>query len=148
VSARPLGLFAALALSPAALAGEPTVTLSYEPVRTDTGWNVKIYAQNTGNTVVMVDDDPYVEKAEVQAATGPSVNLVTKPDFEMISRAGPRRNWMAVKPGERMLVGTSELAVPEHTVIQNGTMVLTVRLVTKDGYSERTDKVPLTPPGT
>jgi hypothetical protein len=39
------------------------------------------------------------------------------------------------------------VGVPEHTTIEDGTMVLTVRLVTKDGYAERVDRVPLAKPG-
>lgn len=150
MSARPFGLFAALAVSPSAFAGgspEPTIALAYEPVRTETGWDVKIYAKNTGPAVVMVDDNPTVESALVETTAGSSVALVTQPDMEMISRAGPRRKWMAVQPGERLLVGTSTVGTPVETVIQDGTMVLTVRLVTQSGWAERVDKVPLAKPG-
>jgi hypothetical protein len=147
MSARPLGLFAALALSPAAHAEEPTITLAYEPHRTAAGWDLKIFATNTGPAVVMVDDNPTVETAVVETTAGSTVALVTQPDVEMISRAGPRRKWMAVQPGERLLVGTSTVATPVETVIQDGTMVLTVRLVTQGGWAERVDKVPLAQPG-
>lgn len=147
MSARPLGLFAALALSPAAWAADPTVQLTYEPMRTDAGWELKIYATNTGSKVVMVDDNPTLTQAAVETAAGASVALVAPRDIEMISRAGPRRMWMAVQPGERLLVGASTVGVPEHTTIEDGTMVLTVRLVTKDGYAERVDRVPLAKPG-
>lgn len=148
MSARPLGLFAALALSPAALAADPTLDMSYETARTATGWEVKIYAHNTGPAVVMVDDDPFVSGARVETAAGASIALATTPDVEMISRAGPRRKWMAVGPGERLFVGTSTVAVPEHTVISDGTMVLTVRVITQEGWNEHVDRVPLRAPGT
>ncbi len=147
MSARPLGMFAALALTPSAWAAEPTVHLSYEAVRSDAGWKLNIYAVNTGSKAVMVDDDPTVTDAEVVTTAGSKIALTTQPDTEMISRMGPRRKWISVQPGERHFVGSSTVGVPDHTVIEGGTMVLTVRLVTMDGYSERVDRVPMQVPG-
>ncbi len=147
MSARPLGMFAALALTPSAWAAEPTVQLSYETVRSDAGWKLNIYAVNTGSKAVLVDDDPTVTLAELLTTAGSKVALVTQPDTEMISRMGPRRKWISVDPGERHFVGSSTLGVPDHTVIEDGTMVLTVRLVTMDGSADRVDRVPVKPPG-
>ena len=94
----------------------------------------------------MVDDEPFVERAEVRTADGASVATVTPRDVEMISRMGPVRKWMAVKPGEKLLVGTTTVGLPVETRIEDGVMTLTVRLVTQDGWSEQVDQVPLGKP--
>ena len=73
LSARPLGLFAALAVAPPAFAGEPTVDLTYEPTPTADGYEVKIYAKNLGQAVVMVDDEPFIERAVIQGSGGTSL---------------------------------------------------------------------------
>ena len=147
MSARPLGMFAALALSPSAWAAPPTVQLAYETVRADGGWKLNIYAVNTGSESVLVDDDPTVTGAMMLTTAGSKVALVTQPDTELVSRMGPRRKWISVRPGERHFVGSSTVGVPDHTVIEDGTMVLTVRLVTMDGSTDRVDRVPVHPSG-
>jgi hypothetical protein len=93
----------------AASTGKVPYRLSYETSVTDAGLEVKIYAQNQSDALILVDDDPYVEAAWMQLQDGGTQRLNAGFDADMMSRAGPRRRWMAVKPGERLLVGTSTL---------------------------------------
>lgn len=150
-----LGALSVLALSAPAFAGDvgqkaaapPSAApyrLSYETAVSDTGIELKIYAQNQTQSVILVDDDPYVEAAWVQLQNGDQQRLNAGFDADLMSRSGPRRRWMAVKPGERLLVGTATLVPgtieeryvtnppPPGPVPQSGELLLKVNVVMKN----------------
>jgi hypothetical protein len=155
-----LGALSVLAFSGPAFAGElaqkvgekPVATpyrLSYETEITPQGIELKIFAQNQTDAVLLVDDNPFVEAVWVQLQNGDQQRLNAGFDADMMSRSGPRRRWMAVKPGERLLVGTSTLVPgseeqrwevdpkPQGPVPTAGELSLKVNVVMKD----RTDTV-------
>ncbi len=155
-----LGALSVLAFSAPALAGDseqkqvskpvaPPYRLSYETAVTPKGIELKIFAQNQTDAVLLVDDDPFVEAAWVQLQNGDQQRLNAGFDADMMSRSGPRRRWMAVKPGERLLVGTRTLVPgseeqqwdvdpkPQGPVPAQGDLSLKVNVVMKD----RTDTV-------
>ncbi len=118
--------------------------LTYETEITPQGIELKIYAQNQSDAVVLIDDDPFVEAAWVQLQNGDQQRLNAGFDADMMSRSGPRRRWMAVKPGERLLVGESRLVPgseelrwemdpkPQGPVPTEGELTLKVNVVMKD----------------
>lgn len=151
-----LGALSVLAFGSPALAGDmpqaatvhPPYRLSYETTKAAGGYEVKIYAQNQSDAVVMIDDNPFVSEALLATKAGEPERLNSGFDADMMSRAGPRRRWMAVQPGERLLVGTTQLTVPEGGVLDGTELTLHVRVVTKDRTDEVVDTVPLAPPAT
>lgn len=155
-----LGALSVLAFSGSAYAGDlqqkiaevtgPPTTgavpyrLTYETEITPKGIELKIYAQNQSDAVVLIDDDPFVEAAWVQLQNGDQQRLNAGFDADMMSRSGPRRRWMAVKPGERLLVGERRLVPgteetqwdidpkPTGPVPTQGDLTIKVNVVMKD----------------
>ena len=146
-----LGVLASLA-TPAQAGGQSAappeaLDLSYELAPGDGKLILKIYAKNTGSTELVVDDNPYVRAATLVDADR-AVVLSPGIDEEMFSRSGPMRRWVTVKPGERLLVGTTELTAPQGEPTDHGRVLLTVEAVTTGGRAARTADVPLRAPGT
>lgn len=146
-----LGVLASLA-SPAHAGGDApspdALDLSYELTRASGKLVVKIYAKNTGAAPLVVDDNPYVRAATLMVDAEHAVGLSPEIDEEMFSRSGPMRRWITLKPGERLLVGTSDLLVPEGQPVDQGRVLLTVEAVTTGGRTARSGEVQLQSPGT
>ena len=137
-----LGALAALAFAPAALAGAPPqsdakvpVELSFVTERGEEGLVVHMYARNTGKTVVKIDDNPGVQSAAVRAMDGTLTELEIMPTMDMMSRAGPRRVWMPVQPGEKLMVGTATLMMDKDAKLPTGGLELSVSVVTPEAYN-------------
>lgn len=146
-----LGVLASLA-TPAhagsqSAAPPEALDLSYELAPAEGRLVLKIYAKNTGSEPFVLDDNPYVRAATLVNASH-AVALEPALDEEMFSRSGPMRRWVTVKPGERVLVGTTELTAPEGEPTDKGHVLLTVEAVTMGGRTARTADVPLVAPGT
>ena len=152
-----LGALAALAFSPAARAGIPEaeepvkvipVEMSFVTERGAEGLVVKMYAKNTSNGVIKIDDNPSVQSAGVRAADGTLTELELLPTMEMMSRAGPRRVWMPLKPNETLFVGSATFPLGEGQHLPVGGLELSVTVIAPDAWNVVSKTLPLTEPGT
>jgi hypothetical protein len=121
--------------------------MSFEASRSEEGLVVRMYARNTSAAAATVDDNPTVRNASVHTVDGAELVLDATADEELMSRAGPRRRWLTVQPGERLLVGTATLPM---TTAQSagivGEVELSVNVVTPQGYSQASGTAALAPP--
>lgn len=126
----------------------PPFQLSYELTRTADGLGVRMFATNTTRSPVTLDDNPHIRSATLVLDATTAVALAPPPDVEMYSRAGPMRRWLTLKPGERMLVGTSQIEVPAGQPTEHGQLLLTVEAITPAAITAQSTAIPLTQPGT
>ena len=140
-----LGALSVLALGHRAEAGggpAPTdgLKVTFAVVKKKGATVIETYAENTSQTVVMVDDDPYVRSATLTNVAGEVTALQPLNSAEMFTRAGPRRHWVSVQPGEKLLVGTTPI---EGDVALEGKLTVTADLVAPGAEREVTGTVVL-----
>src|SRR4030095_1615668 len=106
-----LGALSVLALGHRAEAGsgEGQLEVTFAVVKKKGALVLETYAKNTSATAVMVDDDPFVRSATLTNVAGGVTALQPMNSAEMFTRAGPRRHWVSVQAGEKLLVGTTPL---------------------------------------
>lgn len=150
-----LSALAALVFSPAARAGAPPpptakvpVEMSFVTERGEDGLVVRMYARNTSTAVVKIDDNPFVRSAGVRAADGTLTELDILPTMEMMSRGGPRRVWMPVQPGEKLLVGSATLMLDKDGKMPIGGLELSVSVTTPEASSVVQQTIVVGEPGT
>jgi hypothetical protein len=139
-----LGALSVLALGQRAEAGgaPPTdgLEVTFAVVKKKGATVIETYAKNTTQTVAMIDDDPYVRSATLTDTAGNVVTLQPLNSAEMFTRAGPRRHWVSVQAGEKLLVGTTPI---EGDVALEGKLTVTVDLVAPGTEREVTGTVVL-----
>jgi hypothetical protein len=121
-----LGQRAARAEVPELADSASNVKLTFALAKKKGATVIETYAQNTSKETVMVDDDPYVKSATLTDTAGNVVALQPLNSSEMFTRAGPRRHWVSVQPGEKLLVGSTLL---DGNVVLSGEIKVTVDLV-------------------
>ena len=137
-----LGALSVLALGQRAEAGGGApndLEVTFAVVKKKSGLVLETYAKNNSQTAVMVDDDPYVRSATLTNVAGEVTALQPMNSAEMFTRAGPRRHWVSVQAGEKLLVGTT----PLEGTIADGQLTVTVDLVAPDSEREVTGTVAL-----
>jgi hypothetical protein len=138
-----LGALSVLALGHRAEAGSAApddgLEVTFAVVKKKGGLVLETYAKNTSPTAVMVDDDPYVRSATLTNVAGEVTTLQPLNSAEMFTRAGPRRHWVSVQAGEKLLVGTT----PLEGTIADGQLTVTVELIAPGSEREVTGTVAL-----
>ena len=137
-----LGALSVLALGHRAEAGgapNDGLELTFAVVKKKGATVLETYAKNTSQVAVMVDDDPFVRSATLTNVAGEVTALQPMNSAEMFTRAGPRRHWLSVQAGEKLLVGTT----PLEGTIGDGQLTVTVELVAAESEREVTGTVAL-----
>ena len=136
-----LGALSVLALGHRAEAGsgEGQLEVTFAVVKKKGALVLETYAKNTSAVAVMVDDDPYVRSATLTNVAGEVTALQPMNSAEMFTRAGPRRHWVSVQAGEKLLVGTTPLSGE----VADGKLTVTVELVAPEYEREVTGTVAL-----
>ena len=136
-----LGALSVLALGHRAEAGGGSdgLEVTFAVVKKKGALVLETYAKNTSPVAVMVDDDPYVRSATLTNVAGEVTALQPMNSAEMFTRAGPRRHWVSVQAGEKLLVGTT----PLEGAMADGQLTVTVELVAPEFEREITGTVAL-----
>ncbi len=138
-----LGALSVLALGHRAEAGggapNDGLEVTFAVVKKKGALVLETYAKNTSQVAVMVDDDPYVRSATLTNVAGEVTALQPINNAEMFTRAGPRRHWVSVQAGEKLLVGTT----PLEGNLGDGQLTVTVDLVSPESAREITGTVAL-----
>ena len=137
-----LGALSVLALGHRAEAGSgegQQLEVTFAVVKKKGALVLETYAKNTSPVAVMVDDDPYVRSATLTNVAGEVTALQPMNSAEMFTRAGPRRHWVSVQAGEKLLVGTTPLSGD----VADGKLTVTVELVAPEYEREVTGTVAL-----
>jgi hypothetical protein len=142
---RALGALSVLGLGPRAEAGEDFpaigdgVKVTFQVVKKKGATMIETYAENTTDSAVMIDDDPYVRSATLTDGAGHVTALQPLNTAELFTRAGPRRHWLSVQAGEKLLVGTTQV----DGRIGDGKLTVTVELVAPGAERQFTGTVVL-----
>jgi hypothetical protein len=135
-----LGALSVLALGHrASAATDDGVEITFAVVKKKGALVLETYAKNNSQTAVMIDDDPYVRSATLTNVAGEVTALQPMNNTEMFTRAGPRRHWLSVQAGEKLLVGTT----PLDGKMGEGRLTVTVELVAPEYEREVTGTVAL-----
>ena len=136
-----LGALSVLALGHRAEAGDGAdgIEVTFAVVKKKGATVLETYAKNTSQVAVMVDDDPFVRSATLTNVAGQVTSLQPLNSQEMFTRAGPRRHWVSVPAGEKLLVGTT----PLEGTIADGQLTVTVEVVAPGSEREVTGTVAL-----
>ena len=135
-----LGALSVLALGHRAEAGGGDgLEVTFAVVKKKGALVLETYAKNTSATAVLVDDDPFVRSATLTNVAGEVTALQPMNSAEMFTRAGPRRHWVSVQAGEKLLVGTTPLSGE----VRDGQLTVTVELVAPEYEREVTGTVAL-----
>ena len=136
-----LGALSVLALGHRAEAGDGAdgLEVTFAVVKKKGATVLETYAKNTSQVAVMVDDDPFVRTATLTNVAGEVTSLQPLNSQEMFTRAGPRRHWVSVQAGEKLLVGTT----PLEGTIADGQLTVTVEVVAPGSEREVTGTVAL-----
>jgi hypothetical protein len=140
---RALGALSVLGLGHRAEAGDPPadgLKVTFAIAKKQGAFVIETYAENTTGAAVMIDDDPYVRSATLTDAMGSVTELQPLNSAEMFTRAGPRRHWVSVQAGEKLLVGTTPL---QGELTAQGRLTVTVDLVEPGNQREVTGNIVL-----